>query len=75
VFTLELPLLGAMSAAPAAPRPTLHHELDGLQVLVVDDDGDTLSALALFLEMRGAAVRRAASVREALAAYDAMRAS
>jgi len=45
-----------------------HHLLDGLRVLVVDDEADARDALAGLLERYGAEVRSAASVVEAMAA-------
>ena len=50
------------AAAPAAPV-----KLDGLRVLVVDDEADGREAIAKVLELRGAEVVAAANVREALA--------
>ena len=43
--------------------------LDGVRVLVVDDEGDARDALALVLERCGARVTVAASAAEALAAW------
>jgi PAS domain S-box-containing protein len=51
-------------ADPAAPPP----RLDGLRVLVVDDEEDTRELLGIVLRTQGALVTQAASVREALAA-------
>jgi CheY-like chemotaxis protein len=42
------------------------HELDGIDVLVVDDNDDTRSALQILLESHGATVRAAESVKSAL---------
>jgi two-component system, chemotaxis family, CheB/CheR fusion protein len=53
---------------PSAP---LHHLLDGLRVLVVDDEADARDALVGLLERYGAAVRSAASVAEAMEALRA----
>jgi PAS domain S-box-containing protein len=73
-FYIRLPLESARRPAvarkrPAAPEPetTL---LQGIDVLVVDDDADTRSALRAALEADGARVRLAESVDEAIAALD-----
>jgi signal transduction histidine kinase/ActR/RegA family two-component response regulator len=68
-FTIRLPL-GAVAeterpagpAAPAAAAP-----LQGVQLLVVDDDHDALDMLSLLLLEAGASVRTATSAAEALA--------
>jgi two-component system response regulator GlrR len=44
-----------------------HFELDGVRILVVDDDQDMLTLLSFWLEGVGCIVRRAADGREALA--------
>jgi PAS domain S-box-containing protein len=73
-FTLELP---TMEAAPAvATAPPSHNllpsasatlpSLDGLTVLVVDDQDDTRDVVAAILRRTGANVHTAGSVREAL---------
>jgi signal transduction histidine kinase/ActR/RegA family two-component response regulator len=67
-FTVELPLSG-----PQAPIPrgqTKEHVLDGIRVLVVDDDPDMREALRFVLEYYGAEVTVAASVAEALSALE-----
>ena len=48
-------------------------ELDGVSVLLVDDDADTRAVLAAALTSCGATLRVAASAREALAACDEAR--
>lgn len=52
------------------PRPRSEHRpvprLDGLSVLVVDDEYDARRLMKRFLEVRGAAVTTAASVDEAM---------
>ncbi|HVW36086.1 MAG TPA: response regulator [Pirellulales bacterium] len=55
----------AASRAPAAAPA--HIKLDGLRVLVVDDEADGREAIAKVLELRGADVLAASTVREALA--------
>ncbi|PYS37270.1 MAG: hypothetical protein DMG14_21865 [Acidobacteria bacterium] len=47
--------------------------LKGLQILVVEDDDDTRELLRVLLETEGSAVTAAASVQEALSAYDQAR--
>ena len=53
------------AASTASPMPRLPR-LDGLRVLVVDDDGDGRTLTSLVLTQAGARVRTAASVGEAL---------
>jgi signal transduction histidine kinase len=72
-FTVRLPL-AALDWAPddrngrdlqgAGPR------LDGLRVLAVDDDADTLETMRTLLERSGAEVRAAPSAQAALAVFD-----
>jgi CheY-like chemotaxis protein len=62
-FTIHLRALeDAAEAEPAAPRPPLH----GVQVLVVEDDPDSLDMLSFLLTEGGASVRTATSTAEAL---------
>jgi PAS domain S-box-containing protein len=80
VFSVKLPLMIVAtrgdgvhptaetgSAMPTAPS------LDGLFVLVVDDDPDAQDLIATLLEERGARVRAVGSAAEALAALEAER--
>jgi PAS domain S-box-containing protein len=73
-FRIRLPVAAAEDVAPVtrAPLPpTLRPALlGGMDVLIVDDDHDTRSALGAALEERGAHVRLAASAAAALAAVD-----
>ncbi len=77
VFTLHLPLVGATdtrqevrdedrdgSLVPS-PQP-LTHTLDGVQVLVVEDNPDTRDFVKMVLEQSGAKVTDVASVSEAM---------
>jgi PAS domain S-box-containing protein len=69
-FVLRLPLAPAGSgddAESCATVPaTTRSSLDGVSILVVDDDHETRDSLALLLATRGAVVRHAGSVSEAL---------
>jgi CheY-like chemotaxis protein len=47
--------------------------LEGLSVLVVEDDTDTRELVRIVLQNEGASVRTASSVPEALSAYDEAR--
>lgn len=47
--------------------------LDGLQILVVEDDSDTRELLRVLLETQGGTVRAASNVADALTAYDQAR--
>jgi PAS domain S-box-containing protein len=75
-FTVTMPLLGApldeLTPAPAVrPErwPAEGRVLEGLRVLVVDDEGDARDALALVLERCGAEVMVAGSAAEAFEAW------
>jgi CheY-like chemotaxis protein len=70
-FTVRLPA----APAPAHPPAPTHaasrvFRLDGLRALVVDDEPDAATALALALEHRGADVTTCLNAAEALAAID-----
>jgi CheY-like chemotaxis protein len=73
-FRVALPLLDGQQK-PAFRSPTAPTNNDGtlgpLDVLVVEDDGDTRNVLEIVLHEQGSRVRTAASVREALEAYGA----
>src|SRR5262245_25987843 len=51
----------------------MNEALRGIHVLVVEDDDDTRELLKVLLETHGGDVTAAASVQEALAAYDRSR--
>lgn len=86
-FTVRLPLIVVRSfnAAEAHQAERVHptasggspldcpQELDGLHVLVVDDEEDTRSLLKIVLEDCGAKVTTAASAREAIRALKKLR--
>ena len=69
-FVVELPIVAVRSTprpAGAPPRPgSAGSRLDGLRVLVVDDQSDARELVGLVLRERGAEVHLAASVAEAL---------
>jgi PAS domain S-box-containing protein len=75
-FMVELPILSdradvadaGPAHAEAAATPALA-PLQGLRVLVVDDEADARELLGMILEQAGAEVILAASAREALEAY------
>jgi CheY-like chemotaxis protein len=82
-FIVKLPL--TIAAIPTGPIPRFHPtapstepvlaaaRLDGLKILVVDDDPDALELAAAILEGAGAAVRRCLSASDALAAHQEWR--
>jgi signal transduction histidine kinase/ActR/RegA family two-component response regulator len=78
VFTVTLPLLVDHAASPPAHVaqvaeevvPATGHVLQGIRVLVVDDDADTCELLTTVLGHYGAEVTAASSVSEALAAVE-----
>ncbi len=88
-FTILLPCsapeASAPVAAPAAPAAPVRGStsrldaavagrcLDGVRILVVDDEPDSRRVLRIVLEKAGAAVESAASVAEAVAAFQATR--
>jgi signal transduction histidine kinase/ActR/RegA family two-component response regulator len=56
-------------AAPASTKKALIPRLDGLRVLVVDDEGDALELVAHVLRDNGAEVHAASSARAALETF------
>ncbi|HJQ84612.1 MAG TPA: ATP-binding protein [Candidatus Binatia bacterium] len=66
-FTVRLPLHGRVSLPATAGLP----RLDGIRVLIVDDEANAREALQALFEQAGAQVRTAGSVREARAALEA----
>ncbi|MCW5889246.1 MAG: CHASE3 domain-containing protein [bacterium] len=74
-FRVRLPMDSAPFTRVPALLPTLPASqspdvLDGVHVLLVEDDDDTREALSAVLEAHGATVRATASVTEALARLD-----
>ncbi len=75
-FTVSLPPAPARTGASSTQTPTAHgcpEMLDGLRVLIVDDEPDTLLMLKVGLSRCGAEVETAGAATEALAALDARR--
>lgn len=66
-FTVTLPVLPARRAHAASLATTEMHRLEGIRMLVVDDDARVRDALALLLARAGAAVRTADSAQSARA--------
>ncbi len=76
-FTVALPLAQSTSPKPPPalqllPDESSTHALDGLPVLVVEDDTDTRDFLAFLLETQGAVVTTTASAEEGLRLVDSM---
>jgi CheY-like chemotaxis protein/two-component sensor histidine kinase len=79
-FTVRLPVLSSQEVGDAerpvrdattgANRPA---RLDGVRVVLIDDDDDGRAMLTILLELAGAEVAAAGSVHEALALLDTMR--
>jgi CheY-like chemotaxis protein len=68
-FTVQFPLMESQKVLPLDEKPLVLDNipsLDGLRVLVVDDQRDTLELIAFILSEYGADVRTAASASEAL---------
>jgi PAS domain S-box-containing protein len=75
VFTVRLPVMGHEPPAAAAPTAVTpadalarSMDLEGLRILVVDDDADTRDMVAAILKSQGAEVEGAGSAADALAA-------
>ncbi|MBD1834129.1 response regulator [Cyanobacteria bacterium FACHB-472] len=74
-FIVNLPIIDARKASEPKtdnPKPKIQNSklLDGLQVLSVDDDPDTLDLLVMILEGEGAKVTAVSCVDEALQALE-----
>jgi len=77
-FTVRLPVLSGHNAGDAEPAggpvttttPAARVRLDGTRVMLVDDDPDGRHMLTVLLELAGATVVSAGSVREALDALE-----
>jgi signal transduction histidine kinase/ActR/RegA family two-component response regulator len=78
-FTVRIPVLAPHDVeefewlrVPETPIAALTR-LDGISVLLAEDDADGRTVLTLILEIAGAKVEAVASVREALSAFDGRR--
>src|SRR5262249_55464941 len=73
-FTFELPLRKDQSSErpveAGGPTSARGARLDGLKVLVVDDDDDARSLVGEFLEQRGARIVAAGSANAALSTFE-----
>jgi signal transduction histidine kinase len=69
-FVVMLPLLQSTEAiqTPSAPTGPKPRALEGLTILVVDDEEDAREAVSVLLRQAGAAVRSAGSAAEAMEA-------
>lgn len=65
-FIVRLPLLAGLDDAPVSSARLKEVDLDGVRLLVVDDDPDTLALFRHALELRGADVITAGSAASAL---------
>ncbi len=74
-FTVQLPLLAdakqeTRGNGDESPDPSVHLTLDGVQVLVVEDNTDTRDFIKIVLEQSGAEVTAVESVGEAMKCLD-----
>lgn len=67
-FTVQLPLSGHQPSVMGEPNRLTSIQLDGIKVLVVDDEPDSREFLAFVLEGSGAKVMEVGSATEALEA-------
>ncbi|MDZ8096056.1 MAG: ATP-binding protein [Nostoc sp. DedQUE05] len=68
-FTVKIPLAPQLTQAPTLERsPVQEGDLNGIQILVVDDETDSRDFIAFVLEQDGAIVTAVASGTEALQA-------
>ena len=74
-FTARFPRhpVARVDPAPGSPAPRSSPPLDGLRVLVLDENADGRDLLKTVLQERGAQVRAAANVADALEALEAWR--
>lgn len=67
-FTVELPLASNAAMPALLEQPVPHAEVEGLRVLLVDDQVDSREAMALGLELSGITVAQAGSTAQAVEA-------
>lgn len=72
-FRVTLPIGDAASARPAGKPTTVVHGIDGVRVLLLENEDDTREAYATMLSELGAEVRAVASAAEGLAALEEYR--
>ncbi|MCC7546317.1 MAG: CHASE3 domain-containing protein [Burkholderiales bacterium] len=74
-LTVTLPVLSMepLALASTAHVPPESRDLDGVRVLLVDDDADGRDAVQIFLDQRGAAVSVADSAEHALQVFERSR--
>ncbi|MBD2115229.1 MULTISPECIES: PAS domain S-box protein [Cyanophyceae] len=65
-FTIRLPLLQASLQVDRERSPQPSHDLNGIKIVVVDDEPDTRELVVFVLEQQGAQVITATSAHEAL---------
>lgn len=68
-FEITLPVVGSEDAPKSAFAPATHSGLDGLRVLLVDDETLILDGVSFFLREAGAEVVACESAEEALAEF------
>ena len=73
VFTVRIPLLSRHEAEDVAGTPAAEPRLDGVTVLLAEDDADGRKVLTAILELAGAKVAAAGSAGEALNAFSDVR--
>ncbi len=67
IFTVEIPTLAANNNTNISPETDrISSNLNGINILVIDDEVDSLELIAFLLEQEGATVTTAASASEAL---------
>ena len=66
-YTIELPLRAVAVAAEATAAVPADHPLEGLRIILIDDESDARESLTLLLEAEGAAVLSFGMGTEALA--------
>lgn len=72
-FTVTIPRSDRPHWGAPSPDPEIGTSLEGVQLMVVEDEADTREMMVLMLQARGAEVTAAASVKEALILIDSWR--